>query len=82
MSAAGREFLIGFLLPLVARRDLDHALFLNPYRLELAKNLTAKASLMGLCQTLLVANDAAFADTLDHAADNEATFHNMIEKLE
>ncbi|HBQ95898.1 MAG TPA: hypothetical protein DD856_13480 [Sulfobacillus sp.] len=81
MSAEGREFLIGFSLPLAARRALDHVLFLNPYHPELAKTLTAKASLMGLCQTLLVANDAAFADALDRTADNETTFRNILGKL-
>ncbi len=81
MSATGREFLIGFSLPLAARRALDHAVFLNPYHPELAKTLMTKANLMGLCQTLLGANDATFADALDRVADNEATFRTMIEKL-
>lgn len=81
MSVAVREFLIGFSLPLAARRALDHAFFLNPYYPELAKTLSTKASLMGLCQTLLVAEDATFADALDRVADNEATFRNTIERL-
>lgn len=78
MSPAGRDFLIGFSLPLAARRALDYAFFLNPHFPKLASTLSAKASLMGLCQTRLVANDATFADALDRAADNEATFRNLV----
>lgn len=81
MSASGREFLTGFSFPLAARRALDHALFLNPYYPELAKILTSKANLVGLCQTLLVANADAFADALDRVADNEANFRHKVDML-
>ncbi len=37
---------------------------------------------MGLCHTLLVANDATFADALDRGADNKATFRHMIKTRE
>ena len=81
MSAAGREFLMAFSLPLAARRDLDSAFFVNPYYPELANTLMTQASLKGRCQALLVANDPTFADVLDRVADSEAIFRNRIERL-